>query len=535
MNNGKGFEILERIYGWIGQERLLLSWPPRTKGTRTRWKHLNVAASKLPAYQQMLAETCARGGNIGVALGPVSGGLISLDFDDQDGLIEDFLARDPELKATFRSFGARGGQLFFQMKDWYPPRTKKFRFADGRIFCEFRSGGSQSIIWGIHTNGNLYQQLNLGPPLVRGYEQLPWPVGLVRPREKGAVDPDTKPSKKTRSRGRPPNLPPWWHKYKGDLRHLNLKALFRELGLGQLTLISEEEQKYDVRCPWEREHTGQANADTVVWLPQNGWPGFFCAHAHCEGRGLEQVLEWAETKSPGIVDRYCRTHRVWVEGSKNQHGLPRVLHPIGRVESKVYQELGAAIGPHQTLFTRNDEIVRVRLVETGFAYSSGESKFTQKAYNAGFQAIDPFQVKSIIETYVEPGFLQKNFDQWEFVPKTFIADFCRGLIKAEQFKGELPVIRRILTVPIPLGVDNGKLVYPQEGYDQRFETFLTPGAIKIQPVGVAKAKETFDWLLKDFCFTGPQSKTHAIARLLTPFARGLLARSKISFARYGGF
>jgi hypothetical protein len=519
VKNGDASEILAEIYTWVGEDRLLLSWPCQTKGTRRRWKHLSLAQSKLPAYQQMLVETCARGGNIGVALGPVSNGLVALDFDDPHGLIEDFISKDPRLKTTFRTFGQRGGQLFFQMRGWYPLKSKTFKFPDGRVFCEFRSGGNQSIVWGIHTSGQPYQQFN-GPVLEIGYEELPWPPDLIRPREKGDPDAET-PEKKPR--GRPPKPPPWSHKYKGDLCTLDVKGLFKELGLGELTLISEEERKYEVgRCPWEHEHTERASSDTVVWLRKGQQPVFFCAHRHCEGRTMEQVLEWAERKCPGIVDRYCRASRVWEEGSTNGRGLLRVLHPNERVESQVYRELGQAISPHHVLFARTDEIARVRLIETGFEYSSGESKFTKTARSAGFQAIDAFQAKSIIEGYVEPGILRKSFDQWEFVPKSFITDFCRGLIKAEQFKGELPVIRRILTVPIPLGVDNGTLVYPQEGYDQRFETFLTPGGTKIQPVELAKAKETFDWLLKDFCFTGPQSKTHAIARLLTPFARGLL-------------
>jgi hypothetical protein len=61
--------------------------------------------------------------------------------------------------------------------------------------------------------------------------------------------------------------------------------------------------KHAVQCPWQAEHTSSSPAngsDTVVWGPAAGWPQFHCAHAHCVGRGIADVLEiWSD------ADAFC--------------------------------------------------------------------------------------------------------------------------------------------------------------------------------------------------------------------------------------
>jgi hypothetical protein len=52
--------------------------------------------------------------------------------------------------------------------------------------------------------------------------------------------------------------------------------------------------KWAVMCPWEASHTKGERFDTstVLFAPGDGdatgW--FFCSHAHCAGRGLQDVL-----------------------------------------------------------------------------------------------------------------------------------------------------------------------------------------------------------------------------------------------------
>lgn len=66
--------------------------------------------------------------------------------------------------------------------------------------------------------------------------------------------------------------------------------------------------KHAVRCPWSGEHSDERGPlDTSSVLFENtstGWPAFYCAHAHCDGRGIRDVMQlW------GDADRYCA--RQW--------------------------------------------------------------------------------------------------------------------------------------------------------------------------------------------------------------------------------
>lgn len=62
-----------------------------------------------------------------------------------------------------------------------------------------------------------------------------------------------------------------------------------------------------VRCPWEHEHTtpdDEGSTSTVVWEGKERlWPNFKCLHAHCDGRGIRDVLgRWDD------ADRHCARH-----------------------------------------------------------------------------------------------------------------------------------------------------------------------------------------------------------------------------------
>jgi hypothetical protein len=73
---------------------------------------------------------------------------------------------------------------------------------------------------------------------------------------------------------------------------------------------------------------------TAIWQSNDGdrLPGLNCKHSHCAGRRLKELLEWLESKSPGIIDRHCSRERVWDESAGehvSQNQLPQVLHGEG--------------------------------------------------------------------------------------------------------------------------------------------------------------------------------------------------------------
>ena len=322
--------------------------------------------------------------------------------------------------------------------------------------------------------------------------------------------------------GRPKKAPPWFHRYRGNIASLDLIGLLSELKISS-ELVDAEDHKYRITCPWEKDHSEirENDTSTVVWQPgEPHWPAFKCLHRHGPDLSLEHVLTWAEEQTPGIVDRFCASHRVWSRGQRGSSGLPRILHPHGQLDSAVYEQIADIINPHHVWFIRGDEPTIITDVPSGFEYSSeGAQKYKVTAHVTGFRSLSGIGAKSDLERYMEPGHLNKD---GEFIKASFNPGFTGGMLAAPQFKEKLPRIIRILTVPLPLRVGN-KLVYPSVGYDPRFGTYLTPDApALIHPLpSLQEAIEIIDGTMQGCRFTSEQSRIHARARLITPFARGI--------------
>jgi DNA polymerase I-like protein with 3'-5' exonuclease and polymerase domains len=324
-----------------------------------------------------------------------------------------------------------------------------------------------------------------------------------------------------------------WHlQFSGDLASLDLVKLLEELGYSAL-LANADEGKYSILCPWNKEHTDPDltvnGTATVIWqiADDQHWPSFDCKHSHCTKRKLKELLEWAESKAAGIVDRHCARQRVWDQSAREHVGknrLPRVLHAEGRVESVVDTEVGKIIAPHHIWFNRAAWIVHIEKVASGFEYSPDPKKrYKISAFSFGLRELSPLLAKGLLEYYMEPGVLRADDNGEEiFVPKSFSTDFCAGMVQSTQLKDCLDYITRILTVPLPFR-SGDELVYPSKGFDPRFGTYLVPDSPEIDhAMSITEAWELIAWMLSGFCFTSEQSRTHAVARLLTPFARALL-------------
>jgi DNA polymerase I-like protein with 3'-5' exonuclease and polymerase domains len=318
----------------------------------------------------------------------------------------------------------------------------------------------------------------------------------------------------------------WYTKFRGDLSSLDLIGLLASLGHGA-ELDDADEGRYTVKCPWRyTDHSDPADeTGAKVWQSPDAAPQFYCHHNCCRStdRGLKEVLEWAEEKSPGIVDKFCALERVWRAGQKSRQGLPRILHAVGRLESTVYSEVGAILGPHHAWYVRGSSINIIEQIPSGFVYSEDPSeRYKIAAHSVGFRELSSLQAKGSLEEFMEPGVLVEDSSGTKvFVPKSFSTDFCAGMLVNDRLKEKLPHIARILTVPLPFRVGQ-KSVYPKKGYDPRFATYLMPDAPELFWMPIEEARATIDSILTGFCFTSDQSKTHAIARILTPFGRGIL-------------
>jgi len=115
-----------------------------------------------------------------------------------------------------------------------------------------------------HKNGYVYHWETFGDiPLVTWLDIKDW---------FGFEEPAGTKSQKTHSSPRVEI--PYWGKYKGDLRSLDLVTVFKKLNLG-CELQDADEDKFAVECPWRGDHsdTDQAwtasDTSAVIWCAKN--------------------------------------------------------------------------------------------------------------------------------------------------------------------------------------------------------------------------------------------------------------------------
>ena len=152
---------------------VLLPWPSRTKGDRRKWKHLHFADMNDPSHLAKLE----RAGNIGVALGQVSNGLVSIDLDD-DSYVTALLNANPLLNNTLRTRAARGCNVWLRCSDGYPA-SQKLKDPSGAEVGEWRADGNQTIISGAHPDGMAYRFVVKEPVITISYDAIIWPDAIV--------------------------------------------------------------------------------------------------------------------------------------------------------------------------------------------------------------------------------------------------------------------------------------------------------------------------------------------------------------------
>ena len=158
---------IAEIRRMIGQDVLLLPVRKGTKNPTGKWRHLTIAAMDNPKHLAKLN----RASNIGVVLGKVSGGLCSIDIDD-DAQVEPFLELNPLLKGTLCSKGARGCNFWVRLEGDYP-KTHQIKVGEKNI-GEFRANGAYTVIHGTHPEEMTYRIINEAAPVEIAYDSIEW-------------------------------------------------------------------------------------------------------------------------------------------------------------------------------------------------------------------------------------------------------------------------------------------------------------------------------------------------------------------------
>jgi hypothetical protein len=120
-----------------------------------------------------------RAGNIGVALGKVSHGLVTIDVDNES-YIECVLEANPMLKTTLRTTAQRGCNIWLRCTTDYP-RSSKLMNRSREEIGEWRADGNQTIVAGTHPSGVPYRFLVENPVIALDYSEIVWPDIILPP------------------------------------------------------------------------------------------------------------------------------------------------------------------------------------------------------------------------------------------------------------------------------------------------------------------------------------------------------------------
>jgi DNA polymerase-1 len=462
---------------------------------------------------------CERPSNLGCV---VRSPLVIVDLDskaDEGRSVAEWLAGQPGLASVPRERTGGGAHLWFICRDLPQFQDSRGNPYEKNLVAKLNATVTAELIFSsnviispsVHPNGTEYRWEVTGEVPEISWAQLQDRFGFTAP--------DTPKPKKEKEK-------PWWASHAGDVRTLDIVALGQELGIhGEL--LDADKRTHSIRCPWAGEHAdggrdwSPRQSDTVIFEGTGEhMPGFRCLHAHCHERGLKDFLGWAECQVKGIVDRHCEAQRVWSTGQRSSDGIrSRILLPgIGRPDSVFAEEAGCLIGRKHAWFTFADSPVVIR--------ESAE----KTAANAGLRIhmIRPVEAITEVERHVEVGVLHKDeAGDSTFVPLSMSEACARILLASPQLSERLPALRRVLDVSMPV-LASGNLLYPSPGYDPRFGTFLAADAPDVAFMHLDEAKALIlDELLGDkesggFCWADEQSKCHAVARIITPFCRGLM-------------
>lgn len=170
--------ILSRLGG---PAVLLYIQPGEKKPLDPGWQEFGEEEMSSPEYLDRLSN----GGNIGVLLGVRSGGLCSIDIDE-DELVEEFLKHNPALRLTLRTRRLRGCNFWVWVDGHYPPlkpfhhsrmlNDKKKPLQIG----EWRSTGGQTVIDGA-VEGVIYQRDVDAEPIHINFADIVWPEWISDP------------------------------------------------------------------------------------------------------------------------------------------------------------------------------------------------------------------------------------------------------------------------------------------------------------------------------------------------------------------
>lgn len=185
--------------------------------------------------------------------------------------------------------------------------------------------------------------------------------------------------------------------------------------------------------------------------------------------------------------------------------LPEIeLHGNGRPLSDFSADLGKVLGK-AGVYERGDAAFRV-------------SKTTGK-----LTMLDPQQFRTFVEKSAIIVRRSDTSDGPKKVPCSMDIETARGVCASLQFLEELPPLRSLLPVRMPVLRGSGEIELLEAGYDEQSQILTLQGGCEYPiDMPIEEAAAVIDELLEEFPFADPRSKAVTVSAMLTVFTSALL-------------
>ncbi|SCA63583.1 hypothetical protein SCG7086_AW_00200 [Chlamydiales bacterium SCGC AG-110-P3] len=291
------------------------------------------------------------------------------------------------------------------------------------------------------------------------------------------------------------------------LQHLQDKGLYQEPISGRLG-------GHKVLCPWRREHTTGDKGTAYFEANTNGYAGagFVCQHAHCEGRGINDLRQFL-----GVATTSTSQSRQTGAQSDDSGSKPQLYVKGGDLPQLLDQAEIALLMGDTHIYQRDGMLVRMvpkrRLVN-----------IVDVRRPDGLIAIEPVQLHNLVEVltreaeWYRPDARGKEGNKWkksdcpERHAKSYLS---RGVWK-------LPVLQGVITAPT-LRADGS--VLDAKGYDAATGLFFhsnlkfPPLPLELTIDDAVNAVKVLKVLLRGFPFVDGASLSVAIGAILTALVR----------------
>lgn len=161
---------VSRLQRTFGMDVVFIPVPEGKKGPQMKgFPDFTIEKMSDPAYLSQLEK-----GNIAALVGPNSGDLVSIDFDDAEAFAQ-FEQLNPDISKTTKSFGARGLNLWLVIDGVYPTSVINLFRENGGAAGEWRGGGGVTVVDGKHPSGCEYRVDSAFPVKSISFDEIKWP------------------------------------------------------------------------------------------------------------------------------------------------------------------------------------------------------------------------------------------------------------------------------------------------------------------------------------------------------------------------